>query len=769
MTKPTPGHPALGRFLARDDGTARLLLVKAAAGTGRSWFANSWVGDRHGEVHDWSLGGIDEEAELEPLVARLHGDAELVSAILLAPSVSTLALASRFPSLVAEHRDLLLDSWEVEALANGQAGFDLSTSRKIHEITGGWLGAVRVLVKDPADHFAARQVIRSGLAVWMQQQDHLLALCEAAYLPKFDVETVESFYGEFSPVVHTLGELVESGLLQPDGHGGWTMPVMVRQVLTELAGSLGRERIDILERAAAEAMALTHGVPAAVESALQRRWWPTLQNLLLDHWTDLFMKDPAKLGAVTAKVPRFIMEQAEYLTVALRMIGMAGKEGMELQLPAFKPDYASDRMAQRLYRDTERLYRKPNGRAVTVGMLEMFHLRLGGFFSEAGVAAQRLRRALQRAVETDRIRPTLAAFAELQAGISLQLAGREIEARQAYEMAYHRAQTTGKEFLLADAAGKLSLLNALEGDRVAANHWLEKHEAAIEKVGWGRKTISHAAAMASGYLAVVRLDFEAVEGILDSLPPMPDNDEFWAVHAYLIAMQRIQAKIPEAARRLVYSLREERAFSAASPLAGRMLDEALLFAVIFEDGRVTDELALTYGDSVMLAYGHLNAGQPDAALAELQKVPEDSRSRRRGNLAIYCEIAARNPGVPTAEGVQRVSRLYQDSGNLAEISLLMRVPGWFQVLEQLDLEPGEIERLFPEESPAPEPLLRRPVLTPREQEILGQLRSGLTRRQMAETGFRSENTVKTQIRSLYRKLDVSDLDQALERARILGL
>lgn len=769
MTKPTPKHPALERFLARDDGASRLLLVKAAAGTGRRWFANSWVGDRHGEVHDWSLGNIDEEIEFETVVGRLHEDPDLVLALLLAPAISTLVLASRFPSLVAEHRDLLLEFREVAALANGQAGHDPKTSGKIHELTGGWLGAVIVLVKDPAEHIAAGQVIRRGLAVWMQHQDHILALCEAAYLPKFDAEIVESFYGEFSPVVHTLDELVKSGLVQSDGQGGWTMPAMVRQVLTELAGSLGRERIDILEQAAAEAMALTHGAPAAVDAALERRWWPTMQNLLLDHWTDMFMKDPAKLGAVAAKVPRFIMEQAEYLTVALRMIDMAGKEGMELQIPAFKPDYASDRMAQRLYRDTERLYRKPNARAVTVGMLEMFHLRLGGFFGEAGVAAQRLRMALRHAVETHRIRPTLAAFAELQAGISLQLAGRETEARQAYEMAYHWAQTTGTEFLLADAAGKLSLLNALEGDRVAAYHWLEQHGAAIGKIGWGRKTISHAATMANGYLAVVRLDFEAVEGILDTMPQVPDNDEFWAVHAYLIAMQRIHAKIPEAARRVIYSLREERAYSAASPMAERLLDEALLIAAIFEGGSGADDLASTYGDSVMLAYVHLCGGQPDAALAELQKMQEGSGVRRRGNLATFCDIAARNPGVPTSESVQRVSRLYKDSGNLAEMSLLMRVPGWFQVLEQLELEPGEIERLIPAEAVAPEPLLRRLVLTPREQEILGQLRSGMTRRQIAETGFRSENTVKTQIRSLYRKLEVSDLDQALERARILGL
>ena len=97
------------------------------------------------------------------------------------------------------------------------------------------------------------------------------------------------------------------------------------------------------------------------------------------------------------------------------------------------------------------------------------------------------------------------------------------------------------------------------------------------------------------------------------------------------------------------------------------------------------------------------------------------------------------------------------------------VPGWSQVGRSLELEPAEFQRLGFVLDQAPTQLPKRPVLTAREQEVLRQLRAGMTRRQIAEAGFRSENTVKSQMRSLYRKLEAADVEQALENARAWGL
>jgi len=53
--------------------------------------------------------------------------------------------------------------------------------------------------------------------------------------------------------------------------------------------------------------------------------------------------------------------------------------------------------------------------------------------------------------------------------------------------------------------------------------------------------------------------------------------------------------------------------------------------------------------------------------------------------------------------------------------------------------------------------------------VLDALRQGLTRAEIAEQQVRSLNTVRSQIRSLYRKLDATSLEEALESARQLGL
>jgi LuxR family transcriptional regulator, maltose regulon positive regulatory protein len=60
-------------------------------------------------------------------------------------------------------------------------------------------------------------------------------------------------------------------------------------------------------------------------------------------------------------------------------------------------------------------------------------------------------------------------------------------------------------------------------------------------------------------------------------------------------------------------------------------------------------------------------------------------------------------------------------------------------------------------------------LTDREEAVLGFLDSDLTIPQIADELYVSVNTVKSQVRSVYRKLEVSRRGDAVRRARHLGL
>ncbi|MDI9916569.1 LuxR C-terminal-related transcriptional regulator [Rhodococcus sp. IEGM 1379] len=69
----------------------------------------------------------------------------------------------------------------------------------------------------------------------------------------------------------------------------------------------------------------------------------------------------------------------------------------------------------------------------------------------------------------------------------------------------------------------------------------------------------------------------------------------------------------------------------------------------------------------------------------------------------------------------------------------------------------------------PQELIRAPILTPGEYTVLRELASGDTTESIASTLFLSVNTIKTHLRGIYRKLDVSNRRDALKAARRGGL
>ncbi len=60
-------------------------------------------------------------------------------------------------------------------------------------------------------------------------------------------------------------------------------------------------------------------------------------------------------------------------------------------------------------------------------------------------------------------------------------------------------------------------------------------------------------------------------------------------------------------------------------------------------------------------------------------------------------------------------------------------------------------------------------LSDREVVVLRMLAGPLSRREIADALYVSQNTIKSQVRSIYQKLDASDREAAVARARELGL
>lgn len=88
-------------------------------------------------------------------------------------------------------------------------------------------------------------------------------------------------------------------------------------------------------------------------------------------------------------------------------------------------------------------------------------------------------------------------------------------------------------------------------------------------------------------------------------------------------------------------------------------------------------------------------------------------------------------------------------------------------LEQINLT-RDRARVLPRDAGC-HPVLREAQLTPREQEVLTLITQGLTNQEIADFAFLSINSVKTYVRSAYRKIGVTRRSQAVSWGLLAGL
>lgn len=89
----------------------------------------------------------------------------------------------------------------------------------------------------------------------------------------------------------------------------------------------------------------------------------------------------------------------------------------------------------------------------------------------------------------------------------------------------------------------------------------------------------------------------------------------------------------------------------------------------------------------------------------------------------------------------------------------------FFMLVGLSVGLGWLNLRNKEQNNLPHPLGPVEPLTVKEQKLLKGLTEGLTNQQLADTHHLSVNTIKTHLKNLYRKLEVSSRSEAVARAK----
>lgn len=402
-------------------------------------------------------------------------------------------------------------------------------------------------------------------------------------------------------------------------------------------------------------------------------------------------------------------------------------------------------------------------------------LRVRGELSAAGQLASRLMQLSDRGTAT--AQPAVQRLRRMvlvQAAFVHQLEGRATQAHTLWEAVQHGATETSDEVSTGMTSGALALLAAERGDLRETETRLAEHRGPVPLRGWFGGQAAGPALIARTWLAIERKRIGAAAAGVDELLRRRHRDETWAATTRLQATFELLWGDSAAMLATLEAVRAERA-----SLAGPGTHADLVLRAVAADH-------------------HLSLGHATAAASVLEGAPQHALIEvRRARLALlngsYEDVLARSlyDAASTARerlellllhaaaslrtGDQdRALRLVRRSERLLGRTRLMTP---LSGLPRPDLEalaemasPGPLVDLVSGGVPTPFPeTVEIVVLTEREAVVLDGLVRGLGVEGLAQRLFVSPNTVKTQIRSLYRKLGARSRAEALMRAQDLGL
>jgi LuxR family maltose regulon positive regulatory protein len=272
-------------------------------------------------------------------------------------------------------------------------------------------------------------------------------------------------------------------------------------------------------------------------------------------------------------------------------------------------------------------------------------------------------------------------------------------------------------------------------------------------------------------LALVHRERDQLDRAMEVLGPHLDNALIeghigiaTVGEAELARVECAQGEAEAALRRLL-RVRRERAARGVPPFVGAVLDMAecrvrLVLGDLDRAQDLFDDIPHGPEKTLLEARLALVGGHAATVPALLAAVDDDGNRRRRFESAALAARAAADGGDLGA--ARRV---------LAEVApLAVREEAWRSFLD----EGFDVRDVVAAPESAPRRRAASTValvdpLSEREMSILRYLPSRLSNREIGDELYVSLNTVKSHLKTIYRKLDVDRRDEAVRRARQLGL
>ncbi|MCR8691567.1 LuxR C-terminal-related transcriptional regulator [Rhodococcus pyridinivorans] len=325
-----------------------------------------------------------------------------------------------------------------------------------------------------------------------------------------------------------------------------------------------------------------------------------------------------------------------------------------------------------------------------------------------------------------------------------------------------------------DAVAALGLMHALRGEGPEARGAVSTDRSHRGDHGAGARLAHTAERVAAALLAIDRLECDVALDILVDIEACTAPDELWAFVLYAQGSFALLTRTPmEGLRRIKAEIRKHPELHAGYNAVLVNAIRADLELALGDFDRAQNLIA----DSTHLFTAPVHArmrlltGDPAGAEALVHHYGTDPNCtpRQALELAVLGAAAACALGRDTEARphLDRAIALSQQTGLLRPFTMVSplaaRHLGSLGVPLPTAAEPTALDTAT---YPKSKPMVR---LTPRERAVLDGLIAGRSARTIAKVEFVSVNTVKTQLRSLYRKLGVNSGKDAVIAARHLVL
>ena len=546
-------------------------------------------------------------------------------------------------------------------------------------------------------------------------------------------------------------------------------PIIGRIVADEFAAEEPERVRELHVRLADHYIARDVPLPAMMHAALAQDW-SRVERAIGRMVGRLLLFNRDELRLVFSMIPEHIIADSVMLA-ATREYLFAIDDGhalvSEWNLPASK-----DELRAIVLSGNARL-------ALNEAGLVSLVLRRRGQFERSRAITLRLSN-LALLMRTEHLDDGSACTAHLVAGINHLHVYERDEAARAFRTAYWEGQRPNAvvDHVPRDASGKLALMHAVSGEISRARAWLERSEDTPRGGVGVRPYLEGTRAAVRTLIAVEGGDLDGTAIHLAGVLAAPQYDDFWLLttHAHARAALLLGDASP-ALRVLTTSEARDRRSVAHPWIAALLLADEIDLNLALGNGSRARSLvdAAPVGEAAVLvarARLALIGGDAASAVTDARATPlaEHSSVYLELQALVIEAVALHRQGLEHDAGAVLTSALNKARGEQA-FAAFATVPRaeLLAILVHAKVDAPDVHAVLDRLREMFPATLSSIALTARERVILGYLAAGLTLTGIARRETVSINTVKTQYRTLYRKLGASRREDALRIARAAGL